>query len=187
MVNWLRPAWRRRPAPARPATELLVQYARYHRDPRNIASHFLGIPLIVLAIGVLLARLDVAGVTAAWLVWALSAAWYLSRGNLALGVATSAVNAGLMAAAHPLAAGPVAAWLGWGIGLFVLGWAIQFVGHWWEGRKPAFVDDVVGLLVGPMFVVAEWLLAAGWNPPLAAEIERLAGPVRRRVPGTPAA
>ena len=93
----------------RPATELLVQYATYHRDPRNIASHFLGIPLIVLAVGVRLARLEVAGISAAWLVWALSAAWYLSRGNLALGVATSAVNAGLMAAAHPLAAGPVAA------------------------------------------------------------------------------
>ena len=181
----------------RPATELLVQYARYHRDPRNIASHFLGIPLIVLvvgvlavgvlAVGVLLARLEVAGISAAWLAWALSTAWYLSRGNLALGVATSTVNAGLMAAAHPLAAGPVAAWLGWGIGLFVLGWAIQFVGHWWEGRKPAFVDDVVGLLVGPMFVVAEWLIAAGWNRPLAVEIERRAGPARRRVPSAPAA
>ena len=25
----------------------LSQYAAYHRDPRNIASHFIGIPLIV--------------------------------------------------------------------------------------------------------------------------------------------
>ena len=51
------------------------------------------------------------------------------------------------------------------------------VGHWWEGRKPAFVDDLVGLLVGPMFVVAEWLFAAGWDRPLAAEIELLAATV----------
>lgn len=27
-------------SPFRPATDLLVQYARYHRDPRNIARHF---------------------------------------------------------------------------------------------------------------------------------------------------
>jgi uncharacterized membrane protein YGL010W len=69
-----------------------------------------------------------------------------------------------------------AAWLGAGIGLFVIGWIIQFIGHWYEGRKPAFVDDLVGLLVGPMFVVAEWLFAAGWNRPLHQAIQREAGP-----------
>ena len=97
----------------RPATELLVQYAGCHGDPRNIASHFIGIPLIVLAVGVLLARVDVGGLSGAWVVWALSTAWYLSRGKLVLGLATSAVNAALMAGAHLLAAGSVAAWLGW--------------------------------------------------------------------------
>ena len=44
------------PSPFRPARELLVQYARYHRDRRNIATHFVGIPMIVFALGVLLAR-----------------------------------------------------------------------------------------------------------------------------------
>ena len=38
------------------ATELMVQYAAYHRDRRNIATHFVGIPLIVFAVGALLAR-----------------------------------------------------------------------------------------------------------------------------------
>ena len=40
----------------RTATELLAQYAAYHRDRRNIVSHFIGVPMIVFAIGVLLAR-----------------------------------------------------------------------------------------------------------------------------------
>ena len=40
----------------------------------------------------------------------------------------------------------------------------------------AFVDDVVGLLVGPMFVTAEAMFMLGWNKPLLAEIERRAGP-----------
>ena len=36
--------------PFRPAIELMVQYAQYHRDRRNIITHFIGIPLIVFAI-----------------------------------------------------------------------------------------------------------------------------------------
>ena len=40
----------------RSTPDLLIQYARYHRDPRNIATHLVGIPMIVLAVAVLLAR-----------------------------------------------------------------------------------------------------------------------------------
>ena len=77
-------------------------------------------------------------------------------------------------------------WLAWGIGFFVVGWIIQFVDHWYEGRKPAFVDDVVGLLVGPMFVTAEILFALGWKKPLLEEIERRAGPTHIRNMAHPA-
>lgn len=174
-------------SPFRHATDLMVQYAQYHRDQRNIATHFVGIPLIVFAIGVLLARAELAGLSLAWMVWALATAWYLTRGNLVLGLATSVVNAVLIALAHPLAGGSAAAWLAWGIGSFVLGWVIQFIGHYYEGRKPAFADDLVGLLVGPMFVVAEALFALGWCRALLAEIERRVGPTVLRdlhVPAT---
>lgn len=178
-------------SPFRPALDLMVQYARYHRDRRNIATHFVGIPLIVFAVGVLLARakLQITGVelSAAWLVWALSTAWYLSRGNLVLGLVTSLVNAVLMALAQPLAAGSLASWLAWGVGSFVLGWVIQFVGHYYEGKKPAFVDDLVGLLVGPMFVVGEALFALGWGRDMLGEIERKAGPTHVRDLAHPAA
>ncbi|WP_284615194.1 Mpo1 family 2-hydroxy fatty acid dioxygenase [Aquabacterium humicola] len=167
-------------SPFRPANDLLVQYAEYHRDRRNIVTHFFGIPLIVFAIGVLLARVDVAGVKLAWIVWALTTAWYLTRGQLALGIAVSVVNGALIALAIPLAAGSLGSWLGWGLGVFAAGWVLQFIGHYYEGRKPAFVDDLVGLLVGPMFVVAEWLFAAGWGRELLAEIERRAGPAHLR-------
>src|SRR5690349_5987650 len=34
----------------------LSQYAAYHRDRRNIATHFVGIPMIVAAVATLLAR-----------------------------------------------------------------------------------------------------------------------------------
>ena len=81
--------------PFRPALDLMSQYAEYHRDRRNIVTHFLGIPLIVFAIGILLARVSIGGFTLAWIAWALSTAWYLTRGNLVLGVATSVVNGGV--------------------------------------------------------------------------------------------
>ena len=56
----------------------------------------------------------------------------------------------------------------------------QFIGHFWEGRKPAFVDDISGLIVGPLFVVAEALFGLGLLPALRAKVEASAGPVRRR-------
>ena len=64
---------------------------------------------------------------------------------------------------------------------------IQFLGHYYEGRKPAFVDDLVGLLVGPMFVVGEALFALGWGADLLAEIERKTGPTILRDLTRPAA
>jgi uncharacterized membrane protein YGL010W len=168
----------------RTATELLAQYAEYHRDRRNIVSHLVGVPMIVFGIGVLLARpaLPAGGValTPAWLVFALAAAWYLTRGNAVLGVAVSAGVALLLWLAQQIAGGSVPVWLGWGVGFFAVGWLIQFIGHWYEGRKPAFVDDIVGLLVGPMFVTAEAMFMLGWNKPLLSEIERRAGPTMMR-------
>ena len=169
----------------RPATPLMVQYAHYHRDRRNIATHLLGIPLIFLSIGVLLLgpAWSVAGqtVTLAWAMWALTSLWYLSRGDLLLGLATSVVNGALIAAAHevpPLAqALGLAVWQA-GLGLFLVGWVLQFIGHYFEGRKPAFVDDVVGLLVGPMFVVGEVLMSAGLLQRMRIDIERQAGATR---------
>ena len=99
--------------------------------------------------------------SADWVVWTLVTAWYLTLGQRALTVATAAVLAGLVALAHPLGTAPLNAWLGWSLGCFVVGWVFQFVGHYWEGRKPAFVDDLRGLLIGPMFVVAEAWFALG--------------------------
>jgi uncharacterized membrane protein YGL010W len=169
----------------RPANALMVQYAHYHRDRRNIATHLVGVPLIFMAIGMMLTQPQwVVGdvlLTPAWLVWGLTSLWYLSRGNLWLGLATVLVNGALIALAHLLA--PLSAQVGlqsWqlGLALFVVGWIIQFVGHYWEGRKPAFADDIVGLLIGPMFVVGEVLMAMGLLGQMRMAIERQAGPSR---------
>lgn len=169
----------------RPALDLMAQYAAYHRDRRNIATHFVGIPLIVFAISALLARVEFSvgetPMNAAIVLWAVTALWYLTRGNLALGGATAVANGVLTALAMTAIQGAgTAGWLVIGVGSFVVGWVFQFVGHYYEGRKPAFVDDLVGLLVGPMFVVGEALFMLGWGRSLLAEIERRVGPTHLR-------
>ena len=173
------------------ATNLMAQYAAYHRDRRNIATHFVGIPLIVFAVGALLARpaVEVGGwpLTPAAVLWALSSLWYLTRGNLVLGLATSLANLLLIGAALPLGLLETKAWLAWSLGVFFVGWALQFLGHYYEGRKPAFADDLRGLLVGPMFVVGEALFALGWGKGLLAEIEARVGPTHLRDLHAPAA
>ena len=70
--------------------------------------------------------------------------------------------------------------MAWQLGLllFAVGWVFQFVGHYWEGRKPAFVDDIVGLLVGPMFVVGEGLMLLGLLANMRRAVEAEVGPVR---------
>lgn len=167
-------------------TDHLAQYAAYHRDRRNIATHFVGIPMIVVAVVTLLGRpvlAEVGGValTPATLVYLGALAFYL-RLDLRFGLAMAGTMGLALAAGQRLAGTSTEAWLAGGLGLFVLGWIIQFVGHYFEGKKPAFVDDLVGLLVGPLFVVAEVAFALGLRAPVLAEIEARVGPtlIRQR-------
>jgi uncharacterized membrane protein YGL010W len=163
----------------RASIDLLSQYAAGHRDRRNIISHLVGVPLSVLAVGVLLARpsFSWAGLvlSPAWLMYVAAVGWYLTRGTLALGLAVSGAMGVLLLLAHQLAQGTWTAWLVWGASLWVVGWAVQRAGHWYEGQKPPFAYDWVSLLIGPMFVTAELLFMLGWNRPLLVEIERRAG------------
>lgn len=169
-------------------TDHLTQYAAYHLDSRNVATHFVGIPMIVLAVTTMLSRpvMDLGGLalTPALVVAALSSIFYL-RLDLRFGLAMVAQLALSLWISQWIAAQSTSVWLGWGLGLFVVGWIIQFIGHYWEGRKPAFVDDLVGLLVGPLFLTAEVAFALKLRRDVHAEIQRRLGEgahgVRRRM------
>lgn len=139
-------------------TDYLSQYAAYHQDGRNVATHFAGIPMIVVAVATLLSRpvwmVGDVPLTLAAVATVLSCLFYL-RLDLRFGAAMTVLMALSLAAGHWFAAQSTAIWLGAGLGLFVVGWAFQFLGHHYEGRKPAFVDDLSGLVVGPLFLVGE--------------------------------
>ncbi len=162
-------------------TEQLTTYASYHRDRRNIATHFFGIPMITAGVAVLLARPSWGLLTPATVV-AVGASIFYLRLELRFGALMTALMAGNLAIGMTLAAQSTAIWLGSGLFLFVVGWIIQFIGHAWEGKKPAFVDDLVGLLLGPLFITAELVFALGLRRELLADIERVVGPTVVRTP-----
>ena len=157
----------------------LSKYAEYHRDRRNIATHLAGVPMIVFAVIVLLSRpaFEVAGValSPAWLVLAISGIYYLML-DVGLGLTLTAIMAVMTWAAGQVAGMSTAVWLGIGISMFVAGWIIQFIGHYYEGRKPAFVDDIIGLMIGPLFVWAEIVFALGMRQEMLKAIEARVGP-----------
>ena len=162
----------------------LSNYADYHRDPRNIVTHYIGVPTIIQAVVILLARLQwgaLGGMPISLaLLAAVAAAVYYWRLDGRYGLFMSVLLAAMLALAAPVAVQPMGSWLAWGLGLFVLGWVIQCIGHYWEGRKPAFLDDVMGLLIGPLFVAAELGFALGLRKEVQAAVEQRSGPVRRR-------
>ena len=134
-----------------PMRERLTEYSGFHRSAANEVCHYIGIPIIIIGAGTLLGfvplvrvggfSLTLAEVVALGIVvfYVVSARW--------LGVVTAVILALLVALGRSLP-------LFVGLGLFLGGWAVQFVGHaWWEKRSPAFLRNLLHLLVGPAWLV----------------------------------
>jgi uncharacterized membrane protein YGL010W len=171
----------------------LTQYAAYHRDQRNIATHFVGVPMIVFAVVQALAAVSITvntdsgsfAITAA-AISSVAACVYYFRLDFVFGVTMAVTLFAMCAASSEIIArlGGTAA-LGLAAALFVVGWVIQFVGHRYEGMKPAFFDDAKQLLIGPVFVWAEAFFLAGARPHLRRHIEERVGPTVPRRDGRP--
>lgn len=164
--------------------KLLSQYAAYHLDRKNVFTHFIGIPLIVFSILCLTAKAGfvVGGVsiTLALLLIIASVIYYLS-----LDVIFGVIMAAIFAIAYPYALMitemSVTHWLTFSISVFVIGWVFQFVGHFYEKKKPAFMDDIVGLAIGPLFVLAEFVFLVGLRKPLEVKMLEEARKMRQEM------
>lgn len=156
----------------------LGQYGLYHRSKRNVLTHFFGIPLIVFAVICLLARISIplSGfiLNGAQLAVFFIVVYYLML-SVSLGLIMAILLVLISVIAVPVAQLPFSYWLMISMAIFVFGWLLQFIGHYYEGKKPAFVDDIVGLLVGPLFIMAELGFKLGLRKPLQHDIEQIAG------------
>ena len=124
-------------------TRLFEDYASYHRHPVNKLCHYIGIPLIVFTIMGLLWKLSPVAAS----VVALAVIFYDLKFSVRLTVLFAAFVVVSAALAPPLPAAVL--WAG-----FVLGWALQFAGHFlYEKKAPAFFENLRQLLVGPLWII----------------------------------
>ena len=156
--------------------ELMSFYAAYHQDARNKATHFIGVPAIILSLFIPLAwlRFEAGNVTiTAAMVFAAVVVLYYFFLDVPLALAMLAVTAVLVWAGHQIAElGTLQGWIWFAI-LFVGGWILQLVGHVFEGRKPALADNLFQIFVAPIFLAAEVFFALGYKPELHQRILQL--------------
>ena len=139
--------------------EQLQEYAKFHQDQRNVYTHMVGIPLIVFAIQLWTSWL-VVGVPGYFtlplsLLLTIGLLGFYARYNLKNAAIAAMYLLPLVAIAygvhflhviHPVWVATIC---------FLLGWALQFIGHIFEAQKPAFMDNLLHLLIGPLFIILE--------------------------------
>src|SRR4051812_8160372 len=112
-----------------------ADYAAFHQTTGNRACHKIGIPLIMLSLLGMLARVTLVGrFDAAMLLVIVAEIVYLTlEWRLALAML-------LVSAAFYIAGAAMPFWVN--VALFVLGWIFQFVGHSvYEHKQPAFLRN----------------------------------------------
>jgi len=159
-------------------TGILAAYGRFHRDPRNRRIHYFGVPAIIysLLIPATLHVDTVAGVPLPLdrVIVALAAVGYILL-DAWLGLSLTLALALLAAAAEATAAlGPAYA-LAIAAAVFVLGWALQLLGHRLEGNRPALQTNLAQILVAPLFLTAELGFSLGLRRGLRGDVERRLG------------
>jgi len=152
-------------------------YAAYHQDGRNKATHFVGVPAIMLSLFIPLAwlRVDLGGMTiTAAMLFAAAVLVYYFLLDVPLALAMLVLTGALVYLGQTLAGlGAAAGWTWFAI-LFVGGWILQLVGHVFEGRKPALTDNLFQIFVAPVFLCAELFFALGYRPQLQAAVHKRA-------------
>lgn len=160
--------------------EQLSSYKSVHFNSSNIKTHFIGIPMIIWSLFLLLGmvRFDTPGgqVSVAMVFTLIVLIYYLwLHVKLAMGMVVFILP--VLYSTEALAGSAHALWIA--IGVFVVGWIFQLIGHKYEKAKPAFIDDLNQLLIGPFFLMAEVYFALGWEKELEAEITPIARDKRR--------
>src|ERR1044072_9048143 len=153
--------------------EQMATYSAYHQDARNRDTHFAGVPIIILALFIPLAWLRIEPVSAGMVLAGVLVLYYLAL-DVALGLGMLVVFGVLLWAGERIAAlGAGQGWACFAV-LFVGGWILQLVGHVYEGRRPALVDNLFQIFVAPIFLCAEVFFALGYKGRLQEAVHRRA-------------
>ncbi len=154
--------------------EQLGMYAAYHQDCKNQLTHHIGVPIIVFSLLLALARIPLGeaggtSVSAATIVLAILMLAYIVAVPL-VGVATLLFYAVVYFFVVQIAAfDPLFVWTIAGV-CFVGGWSIQFLGHVFEGRRPALTVNVMQVFLAPPYLVAKILFAFGMSRSIERDV-----------------
>jgi len=173
------------------AIEQLSTYKSVHLNRKNIRTHFIGVPMIIWAISLLLAGVaievdsetlnDLFGTpsinfTLAACLSIVVFIYYLLL-SLPLALLALILFGPLMWSVHLVVTMEHHSLIA--LIVFVIGWIIQFIGHHYEKAKPAFFDDINQLFIGPLFVLAEIYFLLGQGKSLDKNITAKAIEKRR--------
>lgn len=150
-------------------------YAACHRDKRNRVTHYFGVPIIIfsLLLAGALWRGSIAGLdlSAAHALALAALVLWLSL-DLAVGLALLVLLLPVFVLADTVATSQTAATVWWLFAVsFAGGWTLQLIGHHFEGRRPALVDNLFQIFIAPMYLTAELLFSLGLCRGLAGRIE----------------
>ena len=126
---------------------MLDRYGEFHRNPANKAIHWVCVPLIVWSV---LGMLWGASPAAAYIAIGATMVFYVWL-SLPLALGMLGVIALMVWPLTLLGSRALIV----SIAVFVAAWIGQFIGHIVEGRKPAFLEDVRSLLIGPAWLLAD--------------------------------
>lgn len=153
-------------ADQRSMREWLDSYSQDHQHPINRLLHWICVPLIVWSALALLWTVPVPTSLlrpGAYAVFAivLAFAWYWKRSHrLGTALLIALAILALICAWVFAPLGPARMrWLA--LGVFVVAWIGQFIGHLFEGRRPSFFTDLAYLLVGPAWLMDKLLNRIG--------------------------
>lgn len=144
---------------------LIQDYADFHTKKITKLTHFIGVPLIFIAIQILLSWLNFSlfghPISIAWMV-CLSLSIYYFFLDFHLAWITTIFLFLFTYLGQLIATEHFNLWsLGAFFILFVAGWGAQLLGHHYEGNKPAFLKNILHLLIAPLFLTNE--IKSLWN------------------------
>lgn len=150
-------------------------YAAFHQSPQTRSTHFIGVPLIVFSLMILLGfiKIIMPGVFSTNLAVLITVAVlaYYFRLNWQLALPLSLIFIALLWLASWFSQyGPTTLGI-WAFAItFIAGWSLQLYGHYIEGKRPAFMTNLSQALIAPMFLMAETFFMAGYMHSLKAQI-----------------
>lgn len=154
--------------PRKSTDDWFAEYGESHQHHTNERIHWICVPVIFFCVVGFFWALPVPNrilLTVPWFNWAIPTMLLVWLFYLKLSPLLSVGMLAFMAFCYCLLAilnlvSPQPLWQ-FCLGLFVLAWIGQFIGHKIEGQKPSFFKDLVFLLIGPAWLMSKIYRAVG--------------------------